>query len=625
MRKCVFILCVIASVVGLTDRYGLTDEINAVALPERTTVFVREPFLFEIQVSGTENPEKPDMSSIKGASVRFRGGQQNSSSSVSIINGRMTKNVKKGYVFSYQIIPLKVGRLTIPSLVIKTDSTTVQTNLVVIQVKKPEETKDFKLRLSLSKSNCYVGEPVILTVTWYLAKDVRNFDFSLPFLESNDFYLADTEVDKKGTYIKIPLPGGGVQASRGQERLDEEMYTTISFKKVLIPKKSGSTKIGPAVVVCEALEGYRKRKSPFADRFGDDFFSDFFNRGTQGIYRKRVVESNILSLKVLDVPGEGKPHNFAGHIGTYRIYAQASPTEVNVGDPITLQVALSGPAYLDHITLPPLGEQEALSQDFKIPDERAAGKTVGGDKKVFTQTIRALRQSVNKIPAIELPYFDTETGQYRIAKTEPIPIHVRPTKIVTALDAEGAAGPEGTAGSLFRGHELKTLEGGIRYNYESHDSLEHQLYGPFSKLKQPFWLVMTVLPPIIYVSLLIFVTTKRHRRRNQDAVKAVKAYGKLKKKLRNAGTSREDFHGIVLDGVKSYLEDRLRIGHKVHTFNDVNEHLKAAGAGEDILVGLESFFTTCEQGRYAGGGIKGNEELPSEALTLVKLIENTLK
>ena len=229
----------------MTGSDGLTDEINAVALPERTTVFVREPFLFQIQISGTENPEKPDMSSIKGASVQFRGGQQNSSSSVSIINGRMTKNVKKGYVFSYQITPEKVGRLIIPSLAIKTDSTTVQTNLVVIQVKTPEETKDFKLRLSLSKNNCYVGEPVILTVTWYLAKDVRNFDFSLPFLENNDFHLADTEVDKNNTYIKIPLPGGGVNAKRGQGRLDGETYTTISFEKVLIPKQGGSKQNRP--------------------------------------------------------------------------------------------------------------------------------------------------------------------------------------------------------------------------------------------------------------------------------------------------------------------------------------------------------------------------------------------
>ena len=62
--------------------------------------------------------------------------------------------------------------------------------------------------------------------------------------------------------------------------------------------------------------------------------------------------------------------------------------------------------------------------------------------------------------------------------------------------------------------------------------------------------------------------------------------------------------------VKELSGGRLRIRHKIHTFNDVSEYLKAAGAGEDILTGVKSLFTTCEQGRYAGERIKGNEELP---------------
>jgi len=628
MRKFLLVFLITASTIGLTGNYALTEEISAVALPERTTVFVREPFLFQIQVSGTENPEKPDMSIIKGASVQFRGGQQNSSSSVSIINGRVTQHVRKGYVFSYQITPHEIGRLIIPPLAIKTDSTDVKTNLVVIQVKKPEKTKDFKLRLSLSKDRCYVGEPVILTVTWYLAKDVRNFDFSLPFLETNDFHLADTQMDGKDTYIRIPLPGGGVNAKRGQARLDGETYTTISFEKVLIPKQGGTAKLGPAVVVCEALEGYKKRGNPFGDRFGDDFFSDFFNRGRQGVYRKRVVESNAVPLDVLDVPEEGKPENFAGHIGSYRIYAQASPTDVNVGDPITLQVALSGPVYLDHVTLPPLSRQTALSKDFKIPDERAAGKTVGGRKKVFTQTIRALRQSVDNIPSIELPYFDTETGRYRIAGTEPIPLHVRPTKIVTVLDAEGADGAnrfDEAPGLSSRGSELKTLETGIRYNYESLDSIEPQVYGPFSELKQPVWLAVTALPPAVYLLLVIVVVARRRRAGNPDAVKAGKAYGNLKKALGQAERSKDDLHDGILSGLKSYLGDRLKTGHKIHTFNDARGYLEAAGVGDEILAGVQSLFTRCEQGRYAGKSMNGNEELLKETLTLAQLIEKKLK
>jgi len=589
MHKIVLTVFLTVAAIGLSGTDGLSDqfnaEVNAVAVAERSSVFIREPFLFQIQISGTENPENPDMTIIDGASVIFRGGQQNSSSSVSIVNGKMTRTVRKGYVFSYQITPQKTGRLTIPPMEISADSQTVLTNPVVINVKKPEKTNDFKLRLSISKKDCYVGEPVILTVTWYLAKDVRNFDFSLPFLENDEFYLADPEAGTGKTYIKIPLKSGEAQAKRGRGSLDGEPYTTISFKKILVPKHDGNTKIGPAIVVCEALEGYRKRKSPFGNQFGDDFFSDFFNR----------------------------------HIGKYRIYAQASPTKVNIGDPITLKVALSGPVYLDYVKLPPLREQKALSRDFKIPDERAAGEMVGETKKVFTQTIRALRQGVSKIPAIEMPYFDTETGQYDIAKTEPIPIIVRATKIVTALDAEGNEAP------VFSGSELKTWESGIRYNYESPDIIEHQYYGPFSELKHPMWLVMTACPPVIYIALFLFITIRKHRSMNQDVVKAGKAYGKLKKKLKNAGNSKDDVHDIVLYGLKSYLENRLKMAHKVHTFDDVDEHLATAGVGKDTLNSLKKLFTKCEQGRYAGKGAENSKDLSSEALNLVQLIEKMLK
>ena len=48
-----------------------------------------------------------------------------------------------------------------------------------VRVKKPVETEDFKLRLRLSRQKCYVGEPVVLTFTWYIGKDVEGIEFNL--------------------------------------------------------------------------------------------------------------------------------------------------------------------------------------------------------------------------------------------------------------------------------------------------------------------------------------------------------------------------------------------------------------------------------------------------------------
>ena len=166
--------------------------LEAKALVERSDPYVGETFIFQIQVSGSENPEQPNLSHLMDFTVEYQGGQQNSSRSVTIINGKVTQDVKEGYFFNYRLIPKREGRLTIPSITVTADNLSAKTSPVVINAQKPLETDDFKLRLQLTKGRCYVGEPLILSVTWYLGKDVRDFNFTLPLLDDNTFYFAQT-------------------------------------------------------------------------------------------------------------------------------------------------------------------------------------------------------------------------------------------------------------------------------------------------------------------------------------------------------------------------------------------------------------------------------------------------
>jgi len=54
-------------------------------------------------------------------------------------------------------------------------------------VAEPEATDDFHLELKFSKTNFYVGEPVILTVVWYLGKDVESVTLNVPILQDEAF------------------------------------------------------------------------------------------------------------------------------------------------------------------------------------------------------------------------------------------------------------------------------------------------------------------------------------------------------------------------------------------------------------------------------------------------------
>jgi hypothetical protein len=618
MIKRLYIFIVAAML--LSGHVAMAAGLSAKAVAEKTEISVGEPFIFQIQVSGSENPQPPDTSVIKDFNVVFQGGQQNSSSSITIINGKVTKDVREGYYFSYQLTPTREGRLTIPSIKITAGNSSVETDPIQISAGEPAETEDFKLRLSLSSMHCYTGEPVILTATWYIGKDVRDFAFTLPVLSDDSFKFADIEAagQQSGNALRIPIGNSEVTGVKGRGTLDGKDFTTVTFKKVLIPLSPGNITIAPATVSCNALTGYQSQRDAFNDFFNDDFFGS----ARTGVYKTVVAPSNSLTLKVLDLPEAGRPADFAGHIGRYTIGASASPVEVSVGDPITLTLKLSGPEYLENVDMPALEKQPALTRDFKIPPESSRGE-MSGKAKVFTQTIRPLRAGIREIPAIELPYFDADTQTYQIARTEPIPLAVKETKLLTALDAEGNAGAVIKAGS-----EVESLNKGIAVNYEDTTVIENTAGDSLTNLRSPLAKAMVFGPPLIFLLLLTGVYFYRHRNGDASRLNSRKAYGRLLTALREARrlTSTGDRCSMVQDSLRDYLGDKLYLPGRSLTFNEIKENLEKKGIGRATMDGLEEVFRICEEGRYAGNAeIEDVVPLAERALMLAKEIEKRMK
>jgi len=606
---------------GSVGSHAAAEELSASAAIEKAEVFVGEPVQFHIIIEGSERPTAPDMRPLRDFTVESRGGRRNSSQSVTIINGQVTEVSRRGYVFTYQLTAKRAGELTIPSVKVVAEGVTLRTDALRIRAIEPAETDDFKLRMTPAKTKCYVGEHLMLTVTWYIGRDVRAAEFHLPLLENTAFTLAspDTPTATAKTYVPLVVGGREVVAEKGSGRLDGKTYTTLTFRLVLVPRQAGTFELQPATVACEALVARRRgRSSPFGDSFADDFFG----RGS-GIYKKFVVPSNPLRLDVELLPMKGKPAGFAGHIGAYDIKAEATPTEVNVGDPITLTIAVSGPDYLKDVQFPPLEGQANLARDFKIPAERAAGEVVG-NVKTFTQTIRARHAGVDEIPSIALPYFDTAGDKYRVARTRPIPLVVRETRVVTARDAEGLS-------PVAPKTALTAWQAGIAYNYEDLGVLENQAFGLTALLHSPGWLAAIGLPVVFYLLLACSTAIVRARRADPEAQAAKKAYGRLAATLKAAKRRRGQssrLYGTVLDALRAYLGVKLRISPGALTYRDVEGLLRAREVSPEALDELQALFEACEAGHYAGAaGPVSESSLPmaERALKLAGNIERSLK
>lgn len=567
-------------------------EVSVRAVVDQQEAFVGETLTLQIQVEGSEAPTPPDVTGITDFTVEERGGQQNSSESVTIINGRMSRVSHHGYVFNYGLTPKRDGRLLVPALTVTVDNHPYQTQPLFILAKKPVESAELKLRLSLDKSRAYVGEPLTLTVTWYIGKDVNGFNFNLPVLADPRFSISDgpkTIINPaQANVVRIPVPGGEVLAEKANGSLDGQNYLTVSFTKTLTAKQAGNFTLPQATVSCQTVSG---RRPGGRDPFGGMMPDDFFGRSRQ-VLRTEVAASNEPSLEVLPLPEQGRPADFSGLVGAYSLAVSASPTKVKVGDPITLSIQIAGPAVAA-ASLPPL-EKELGPNDFKVPGEMAPGEG-SAVLKTFTQTVRARHAGVRQVPSLRLNYFNPTSGQYETAASRPVALEVSEAKVVTAQDAEG------TEPGAAQKKELKTVKGGINYNYEGPEVLAVQTPPGFAGLDAG-WIALLAAPPGLFMLALLTTLVARQRRKDPAGRAARQAYRHLAATLAGLakqGGTEQAYQALGL-AMRDYLGAKLRRASASLTYADAEPLLIKAGVGPEVLARLRQVMEQCAAYQYAG-------------------------
>ena len=576
-------------------------------------VYVGQQFLLQIQVQGADDPEPIDVRPLeRDFVVSEAGGGASNSTSVSIVNGRMTCQVRRGYNFSYRLAARREGALEIPQIVVTAAGRTARTRPVRMQVLPPRENSDFRFRLSLSEARAYVGQPLTLTATWYIGREVQEFSFTVPLLEDGRFEILEPperDTQAQADVMEIRLGDRRALARKGTADLDGRRVTTLAFEKVLIPRAAGNLAL-PAATVTFATPrpGPSRRRDPFDDFFGGSLFSGML--GGRREMETLAIPSNGLRLEVLDLPSYGRPAGFNGWIGDFRLQADAQPTSVAVGEPITLGLTVQGTGMLPSAPFPDLHAQPGLARDFNVPREIGASDSSGGARK-FTQTLRAKNDRVEWIPAVELPYFDPGRGAYRIARSEPIPIEVAPSRIVTAEDAEGL---DSTAP---RQLAVESSEQGLAHNYVDGSALEDVPASWVAALRPlgplPLALALLALPPLVYFGALAArfggalgnVARLRSRSPRAEWKRAVDG-------IDCEGGSGAAVAEAVLSALREYLGARLGGSPSeaaAWTFGDVERRLrerasarsgKGSPADEETLALLHGVFERCEAGSYAG-------------------------
>ncbi|MDA0207143.1 MAG: BatD family protein [Acidobacteria bacterium] len=594
-------LPVLIALFALLSSSATAQNASVTARVSSTDVYAGQSVLLEIDVDGSDSPSAPDLSALD---TNFRiqdvGGGSRNSQSITIINGRLSRQVERGYTFRYQLVPRSEGTFTIPPLAVQVDGNVLRTAAIPIRVSPATEVADFKLRASLSVTKAYVGQPLLLTTTWYIGRNVDQASFGMPFLDDDNFEISDLDIyltNPSDDLLELVVNSRKVVARRAMGTLDGREFLTVRFVKVVIPKQPGRYELPASTVSFRALNTVRPTRQGFGGVFGSSLFS-------RTVYEDLAVPSNKPVLEVSALPAQGRPANFSGLVGSFHISAAASPTDVRVGDPINLEVALSGPEYLDYVRLPSLSLSPGMATGFTIPDERPQG-IVKGRAKIFTQSIRARSLNVEEIPAIALNYFNPETGLYEVTGTNPIPITVDATRMLTSADLDGI--DPWTQNATNEPPRLAP-------NYEAADALIRDKPG-VRQFTSAAWLLAIAAPPMIFLSLLGLL---RFRGRQPEVRVNAAAQRALKQLQSLTDPSPDDAAQLW----REYLGAKLGVAPLALTYADVEGRLRDEGASAELLQESAQVFRACDEARFSGAqGTASFEETVARAIRACQSID----
>ncbi len=433
---------------------GMAQPLTAQNIDARLSTreaYVGMPVILQLSINNASDFEPPETPTIDGCDVRSAGAPSRSSQ-ITIINGRRSEN--RSVTMQYQIIPRRAGTFEVPSLTVHVDGRDRQTQPLRFVATKSETGDLLFVEIDGKQDKVFVGQPLELTLKIWV-KPFVDREKRIKLSEANMWQLISQQTswgsfaDRLNELAENNQRPSGREVLRKDENGNERGYYLYEITATVYPKRSGKIDADDVQIIVNYPTALAKSRDPFESFFDDspfggasplsrmmkdDFFaSPFGNRLSVSSVRPVVGEANVDATEVVPVPTEGRPADYRGAVGRYRIVTQATPNSVSAGDPITLNIGIAGTGPMELVQAPPLSELPSLTKDFKVADQSLAG-FVQDETKLFSTTIRPRREGIASIPPIPFSFFDPETETFETVMSEPISITVTASESL-ALDS----------------------------------------------------------------------------------------------------------------------------------------------------------------------------------------------
>ena len=614
------LFCIVAFL--LTAIFQMSAQ-NVIRVDAPDVVAVNEQFNVTFIIEGEKSPSDFQWSSGDDFQLVW-GPQKGSSSSIQIINGKRSSSHQT--TFTYILIPKATGTFQLPVATALLSGDRISSTQASIQVVSDGasssqssgknggkssgggqtsstgsgeiSSNDLFMRLSLSRTEVVIGEPITATLKIYQRANVVGFE-NAKFPTFNGFWSQETYVPNNIEFKR--------------ESLDDKIYNTAVLRTyVLIPQQSGAITIDPAELVC--LVNIRTAPSTSNSLF-DSFFQDEYRT-----IRKRVTTPAV-KVKVNPLPA-GQPASFGGGVGNFGISARLTTDNLKTHDAASLIITVSGRGNVALLEEPKVN----FPPDFEVYDTKTTentDKSNGGTSgsKSFEYPFIPRSHGDFTIDPVEYSYYDVNAGKYVTLRTEPLHVKV-------AKGKGGDSAPVATVNSGVERKDVKSLADDIRFIFTGKPGLSGS--GSFFVGSVFFWILLALMilgATSVYLAfrkvaaMRADVAGTKNRRATKMAQKRLKLAGEyLDKNLYTA--FYEELHKALI----GFVSDKLNMDMSEISKDNIASALTEGGVSEEQTKAFTDLLDACEFARYSPDG--GNEAMRSHydaALKVISSIDSGLK
>jgi len=505
---------------------------------------------------------------------------------------------QKNLVFT--LAAIREGNFKIPGASCLADGRFEKSNEVVVRVisqKEMDETSYFLkqgedpfqkirdnlfLKLSIDKSTCFVGEPLVATFKLYSRLQSKSNIIKNPGFYGFSVYDMVNVNDQ----------------AQSEERLNGHWFDVHTILKVqLYPLQSGDFTIDPMELANEVEFSRSIVNKKTEQQVTENMYG--VKEDDEGDKNAEVYKINIktdpLSVKVRPLPSKNAADTFAGAVGNFTIKAVLEKDSVSKNEEDSLIITISGAGNFQRVGSPVINWPKDIEFFEPAVRDTLNRKQVPltGERR-FRYIFLSNKPGQYRIPPVSFSFFDLKTKSYKTILSKSLTVFVKekikkdkPIVVNEAVD---------------QSHQLK-------------------------------WLLTVAGLAILLIGIFVFVKWKQSSTDEYEELKKLNVPATVPATVEeilspaNSALNKENkiFYTELTRSIWNYLQDRLPGSNLNMNKSDLAAILDLKAVKPELINKLMIVIRQCETGVYTNAEMNiDRSELLENTSTILASIDRTL-